>query len=164
MKDVTSVLANMSVGRKLRVGFGLVMLLTLVVAATGYFAVNAIQERARQMQHMALIERAVVEAHAAESANQANRDERALQAVRDNLRLAAAESEALARDLDGETGKRIQAIAEAARAFDTRFDTLVENFQAAIDQRQQMEEAAVQARAQAATRNRLQPGQGRPAS
>jgi methyl-accepting chemotaxis protein len=146
MKDVTSVLANMSVGRKLRVGFGLVMLLTLVVAATGYFAVNAIQERARQMQHMALIERAVVEAHAAEIAYQANRDERALQAVRDNLRLAAAESEALARDLDGETGKRIQAIAEAARAFDTRFDTLVENFQAAIDQRQQMEEAAVQAR------------------
>ncbi len=38
MNGIGSVLANMGVGRKLRIGFGLIMLLTLAVAGTGYYA------------------------------------------------------------------------------------------------------------------------------
>jgi len=146
MNGLAVVLANMGVGRKLRLGFGLVMLLTLVVAGTGYFAVNAIQERARQMQAMALIERAVVEAHAWEVDYQTSRAEASMRRVHENLELAAARSEALAAELDGEARRRTLAVRDAARAFAAQFDAVVENFQAAIDQRQRMEEAAAEAR------------------
>ena len=146
MNGIGSVLANMGVGRKLRIGFGLVMLLTLVVAGTGYYAVNAIQERARQMQAMAAIERAVVEAYAAEIDYQANRKEPTLNKVRDSLASAATQSEALAGKLEGEARQRILAIRDGARAFGEQFDAVVENFKAAVLQRQRMEEAAAQAR------------------
>ncbi|KHO66548.1 chemotaxis protein [Pseudomonas flexibilis] len=146
MNGIGSVLANMGVGRKLRIGFGLIMLLTLAVAGTGYYALNAVQERASQMQAIAAIERAVVEAYAAEIDYESNRKDQALRKVRDSLASAATQSEALAGKLEGEARQRILAIGDDARAFVVQFDAVVENFKAAVLQRQRMEEAANEAR------------------
>lgn len=146
MQGLATVLANMGVGRKLRLGFGLVMLLTLVVAGTGYYAMNAIQERARQMQAMAGIEREVVAAYTGEIQYQTKRNEQTLRTVRESLESAASQSEALAEVLDGEARQRILAIRDGAREFGVQFDAVVDNFQAAIAQRQRMEEAASLAR------------------
>ena len=146
MKGLALVLANMGVGRKLRLGFGVVMLATLMVAITGYHAINAIQERARQMQAMASIERAVLEAYAGEVEYQADRNEQTLQKVRDSLASAATQSEALSHEVSGEAHQRILTIRDRAQAFIVQFDAVVENFAAAVAQRQRMESAAALAR------------------
>lgn len=59
------VLGNLSVGSKLRLGFGLVLLSTLAVAATAFYAFNVLEKRAEKMNDVAGVESLILQAQVA---------------------------------------------------------------------------------------------------
>jgi methyl-accepting chemotaxis protein len=58
-------LGNLSVGSKLWLGFGLVLLSTLAVAATAFYAFNVFETRARKMNDVAAVESLILQAQVA---------------------------------------------------------------------------------------------------
>jgi methyl-accepting chemotaxis protein len=58
-------LGNLSVGSKLWLGFGLVLLSTLAVAATAFYAFNVLETRARKMNDVATVESLILQAQVA---------------------------------------------------------------------------------------------------
>lgn len=58
-------LGNLSVGSKLWLGFGLVLLSTLAVAATAFYAFNVLETRARKMNDVAAVESLILQAQVA---------------------------------------------------------------------------------------------------
>ena len=59
-------LGNLSVGAKLSLGFGLVLLSTLGVAATAFYALNALEERGEKMRDVVTIESLMLQARVEE--------------------------------------------------------------------------------------------------
>jgi methyl-accepting chemotaxis protein len=59
---IARVLGNLSVGTKLSLGFGLVLLSTLGVAATGFYALNVLEARAEKMNDVASVESLLLQA------------------------------------------------------------------------------------------------------
>ena len=55
MEPVQNLFTNLSVAKKLICGFGLVLLLTLGVAATGFVAVDEILGRAQQIEQLSSV-------------------------------------------------------------------------------------------------------------
>jgi methyl-accepting chemotaxis protein len=68
-------LGNLSVGSKLWLGFGLVLLSTLAVAATAFYAFNVLETRARKMNDVAAVESLILQAQVAVKAFGLNLDE-----------------------------------------------------------------------------------------
>ena len=66
MEPVLNSLTNLSVGKKLIGGFGLVLLLTLGVAGTGFVAVDEILGRARQIEQLSSVNASILAARGAE--------------------------------------------------------------------------------------------------
>ncbi len=62
---IARVLGNLSVGTKLTLGFGLVLLSTLGVAATGFYALNVLEARAQKMNDVAAVESLLLQAQVA---------------------------------------------------------------------------------------------------
>jgi methyl-accepting chemotaxis protein len=62
---IARVLGNLSVGTKLTLGFGLVLLSTLGVAATGFYALNVLEARAGKMNDVAAVESLLLQAQVA---------------------------------------------------------------------------------------------------
>ncbi|NKQ11581.1 HAMP domain-containing protein [Pseudomonas sp. SST3] len=60
------IFANLSVGKKLLLGFAMVLLLTLGVAGTGFFAVDSIVTRSAQTNQLAAINAAILDARGQE--------------------------------------------------------------------------------------------------
>lgn len=58
-------LGNLSVGSKLWLGFGLVLLSTLAVAATAFYAFNVLETRTRKMNDVAAVESLILQAQVA---------------------------------------------------------------------------------------------------
>ena len=62
---VTRRLGNMSVSRKLGVGFGLVLLLTLVITATGWSSLTSLIDRGDKLSHISQVSEQTLELNAA---------------------------------------------------------------------------------------------------
>lgn len=62
---IARVLGNLSVGTKLSLGFGLVLLSTLGVAATAFYAFNVLETRAEKMNDVAAVESLILQAQVA---------------------------------------------------------------------------------------------------
>jgi methyl-accepting chemotaxis protein len=62
---IARVLGNISVGSKLSLGFGLVLLSTLGVAATAFYAFNVLESRAERMNEVASVEALMLQAQVA---------------------------------------------------------------------------------------------------
>jgi len=67
-------LTNLPVGKKLTFGFGLVLALTLAVAGTGFFAVDAIVTRSQQLSQLSDINASILQARGIEREYAAKRD------------------------------------------------------------------------------------------
>ena len=78
-------IANLSVGRKLLAGFAMVLLLTVAVAGTGFYAVETVLSRANQIQELAGINAAILNARGHERDYALNRSESAAAALRLSL-------------------------------------------------------------------------------
>jgi methyl-accepting chemotaxis protein len=66
MAVVGRVLADLSVGAKLSVGFGLVLLFTLGVAVTAFYSLNLLQQRSEQLRAEASVQGLILQARIAE--------------------------------------------------------------------------------------------------
>ena len=79
------IFANLTVGKKLLVGFAMVLLLTMGVAATGFYAVDSILARSQQMTQLARINAAILEARGQERDYALTRSEASASALRSTL-------------------------------------------------------------------------------
>ena len=143
LKGIMAVIADLRVARKLLLGFGLVLSLTVLMAGTGFYAVQAIHERAQQMNHMAGIQELIDDARAYEREFAVSRSPKAAAGVQESLRLLAGRTALLA-EATGEPAarERIEQVRSAAQAYGQQFDSSTAALRNAIAHRAQMDEAA----------------------
>ncbi|AOE85799.1 methyl-accepting chemotaxis transducer [Pseudomonas sp. TCU-HL1] len=129
-------LASLSTANKLMLGFGTVLLLTLVVAATGFTALRAVDDRARLLEEMRAINSDVQMIRRTEKDYALTSDAKHAEALRHQAEAIVARSEALGAQLSSPgraaLGEVTQAMAEYRGAFD-RYVELSDNQRLALD-------------------------------
>ncbi|MDE3739655.1 methyl-accepting chemotaxis protein [Pseudomonas resinovorans] len=129
-------LASLSTANKLILGFGIVLALTLVVAATGFSALRAVDGRARLLEEMRAISGDVLMIRRTEKDYALTSDAKHAEALRQQAEAIVTRSEALAAQLSGPgreaLGEVTQAMAEYRAAFD-RYVELTDNQRLALE-------------------------------
>nr|WP_271407934.1 methyl-accepting chemotaxis protein [Pseudomonas sp. Q1-7] len=129
-------LASLSTANKLMLGFGIVLALTLVVAATGFTALRAVDGRARLLEEMRAIDSDVLLIRRTEKDYALTSDAKYAETLRQQAEAIVARSEALAAQLSGPgrdaLGEVTQAMAEYRGAFD-RYVELTDNQRLALE-------------------------------
>ncbi|MDH4873630.1 methyl-accepting chemotaxis protein [Pseudomonas sp. BN515] len=129
-------LASLSTASKLMLGFGVVLALTLVVAATGFTALRAVDDRAHLLEEMRAISGDVLVIRRTEKDYALTSDAKHADALRQQAEAIVARSEALAAQLSGPghdaLGEVTQAMAEYRGAFD-RYVELTDNQRLALE-------------------------------
>ncbi len=129
-------LASLSTANKLMLGFGVVLALTLVVAATGFTALRAVDGRAHLLEEMRAISSDVLVIRRTEKDYALTSDAKHAESLRQQAEAIVARSEALAAQLSGPgrdaLGEVTQAMAEYRQAFD-RYVELTDNQRLALD-------------------------------
>ncbi|MDH4566680.1 methyl-accepting chemotaxis protein [Pseudomonas sp. BN414] len=129
-------LASLSTANKLMLGFGVVLALTLVVAATGFTALRAVDDRARLLEEMRAISSDVLVIRRTEKDYALTADAKHAETLRQQAEAIAARSEALAAQLSGPGREALaevtQAMTEYRQAFD-RYVELTDNQRLALD-------------------------------
>lgn len=146
-KGMLALVQNQRVGRKLLLGFGLVLLLTVMMAGTGFYAVQSLYVRAQQMNHMAGIQEHVLQARGLQREFALSRDPDVARGVHDQLKQLIERADSLTRMLD-EPGalERIGQVRSGAQAYGEQFESTVGHLRNADAQREHMDEAALLAR------------------
>ena len=146
-KGMLSVVANQRVGRKLMLGFGLVLLLTVLMAGTGFYAVQSIYDRAQQVSQMAGIQEHVLRARGLQREFVLTREPDAARAVHDQLKQVVELAEQLTLMIsEPDSLERIQQVRLGAQAYAEHFEATVGHLRNAVAQREHMDEAAALAR------------------
>lgn len=136
-------LADLSVGKKLLSGFGLVLVLTLAVAATGFFAVDSVLERHAQVNQLSAIDAQILQTRRMERDFAINGTAEYAQQVRDGLnQVRELIQQAQRDDLD------LQGMEQATAEYLTQFEAFVEQQTIAREARQRMADASLEARGQ----------------
>ncbi len=129
-------LTSLSTANKLMLGFGVVLALTLVVAATGFTALRAVDGRARLLEEMRAISSDVLVIRRTEKDYALTAEAKHAETLRQQAEAIAARSEALAAQLSGPgreaLGEVTQAMTEYRQAFD-RYVELTDNQRLALD-------------------------------
>ncbi|UCO96228.1 methyl-accepting chemotaxis protein [Metapseudomonas lalkuanensis] len=129
-------LASLSTASKLMLGFGIVLVLTLVVAATGFTALRAVDDRARLLEEMRAISGDVLVIRRTEKDYALTSDAKHADALRQQAEAIVAHSEALAAQLSrpgrDALGEVTQAMAEYRGAFD-RYVELTDSQRLALE-------------------------------
>ena len=99
MRSLTQLFTHLSVGKKLALGFGMVLLLTLAVAATGFVAVDATVARSQQISQVAQINADILDARGLERDYALTRQEQSATALGEVLGKLNRELDALAADV-----------------------------------------------------------------
>ncbi len=146
-KGMLSVVANQRVGRKLMLGFGLVLLLTVLMAGTGFYAVQSIYDRAQQVSQMAGIQEHVLRARGLQREFVLTREPDAARAVHDQLKQVVELAEQLTLMIsEPDSLERIQQVRLGAQAYAEHFEATAGHLRNAVAQREHMDEAAALAR------------------
>lgn len=132
MSWLRNVLGDFSVGAKLWLGFGLVLLLTAGVAATAFSSISSLQQRSERLRGELQIQIRVLQARIAEKDFALQLDERFSEQVRATV---AALQEGLAEE-------RRQQMAPAARAYLGEFEHYAQALRQLHDARMQMQRTA----------------------
>ncbi|MBT8764861.1 HAMP domain-containing methyl-accepting chemotaxis protein [Metapseudomonas boanensis] len=129
-------LASLSTVKKLMLGFGVVLALTLVVAGTGFTALRAVDERARLLEDVRAIRSNVLTIRHTEKDYALSADTQFAEALQQQADAIAARSEALGGRLEGPShvalGEVGQAMAEYRGAFD-RYVELTDNLRLSLE-------------------------------
>jgi len=140
------IFANLSVGKKLLFGFAMVLLLTLGVAGTGFYAVDSILTRSSQMNQLSRINAAILEARGQERDYALTRQATSAEALRSTLdRLNQELNELAARSIAEEQAQlqRIRSDVEIYAKQFSEYGTLIDR---GAELRQHMGEAAQRSR------------------
>ena len=138
--------ANLAVGKKLFIGFGLVLLLTAAMTVSGYLAVQAVLLGHAQVVQLAQVNQAVLEARRLERNFAIEQSPENASRVRDSLLQVQSLLENL--DRDAAEGTRVQTMQQATGEYLKQFENYVEQQAKAREAREEMRNAASEARDQ----------------
>ncbi|UVO16780.1 methyl-accepting chemotaxis protein [Stutzerimonas stutzeri] len=122
MRSLTQLFTHLSVGKKLALGFGMVLLLTLAVAATGFVAVDATVARSQQISQVAQINAEILDARGLERDYALTRQEQSATALGEVLAKLTGELDALAANASAAEQANLQQIRQAAQEYGRLFD------------------------------------------
>jgi len=148
LHSATRLFVDLSVGKKLLVGFGLVLMLTVAVMASGFVAVQAVLKGHAQSASLSTIDAQILGARRMERDYAISHSEADAQRMREQLaqvRAGLAEQMAAATPAERE---RLQAMDLATADYLQQFDTSVQHQARAYEARKQMDDAAQEARSQ----------------
>nr|WP_010483365.1 methyl-accepting chemotaxis protein [Pseudomonas sp. S9] len=146
--SATRLFTDLAVGKKLLGGFALVLLLTLAVALTGYWAVEAVASRHEQVSQFSEIDVAVLEARRFEAAFAQKKTAEAAARTNQQLTLVKQLIAAQASSADADQKAQLQAMDEAVGQYQQQFDAFVRLNDQSRAAREQMSKAAGEARDQ----------------
>ncbi|GAB6387022.1 HAMP domain-containing methyl-accepting chemotaxis protein [Stutzerimonas marianensis] len=138
--------ANLSVGKKLLFGFAMVLLLTLGVAGTGFYAVDSILSRSYQTNQLSRINAAILEARGLERDYALNRNEASANALRSTLELLNQEVDELAERSAEHEQELLQRIRGDAAEYANKFTEYGQLIDRGAQLRERMAEAAQKSR------------------
>ena len=115
------VFANLSMGKKLMLGFAVVLVLTLGVAGTGFFAVESILGRVHQLEQLSGINAAILEARGQERDYALTRNEASAVALRGTLERLNQELDALTAVSSEQEQELLQNIRSDAATYSAQF-------------------------------------------
>ncbi|BAP80027.1 putative methyl-accepting chemotaxis protein [Pseudomonas sp. MT-1] len=138
--------ANLSVGKKLLLGFAMVLLLTLGVAGTGFYAVDSILNRSYQMNQLLRINAAILEARGLERDFALTRSDESAAALRSTLAKLNQELDELAQSSSEEDQQTLQQIRSDAAVYADKFTQYGELISKGVALRERMADAAQKSR------------------
>ncbi|UTW07527.1 methyl-accepting chemotaxis protein [Pseudomonas benzenivorans] len=147
MRGLTGFFADLAVGKKLLTGFGVVLLLTLVVAFSGFYAVDAVLSRNAYMSQIGEINRLVLQAQRYEKEYLLKSEALSANLVRELLAETDRRLDALIGE-QAQDSQRLRQMQQAAGDYLQRFESSVKLQQSAGQALAVMEEAGLQAREQ----------------
>jgi len=142
MEPVLNSLTNLSVGKKLVGGFGLVLLLTLGVAATGFVAVDEILGRAQQIEQLSSVNASILAARGAERDYALTRQASSAGALRGSLQQLNQKLTSLTTSSDAAERAHLTRISQAADEYAQKFDRYMQLIERGVALRTRMQEAA----------------------
>jgi methyl-accepting chemotaxis protein len=140
------IFANLSVGKKLLLGFAMVLLLTLGVAGTGFYAVDSILNRSYQMNQLSGINAAILEARGLERDFALTRSDESAAALRNTLAKLDQELAELAESSTGKEQQMLQQIRSDATVYAGQFTQYGQLISRGAELREHMAEAAQKSR------------------
>ncbi len=142
MEPALNSLTNLSVGKKLVGGFGLVLLLTLGVAATGFVAVDEILGRAQQIEQLSSVNASILAARGAERDYALTRQASSAEALRGSLQQLNQKLTSLTTSSDAAERAHLTRISQAADEYAQKFDRYMQLIERGVALRTRMQEAA----------------------
>ncbi|GIZ13276.1 hypothetical protein [Pseudomonas sp. NCCP-436] len=139
---VAHLFVNLGVGKKLFIGFGLVLLLTVAMTVTGYMAVQAVLVGHEQVSQLGRVNQEILMARAQERTFAVEQTQENAQRMQDSLRLVQERLEELANIAEEREGAPIQTLQQGVKQYQLQFNSYVELQTRARQARQQMREAA----------------------
>ncbi|WP_339488101.1 methyl-accepting chemotaxis protein [Pseudomonas sp. EL_65y_Pfl2_R95] len=148
LSSASRLFSNLAVGKKLLGGFALVLLLTLAVALTGYWAVEAVASRHEQVNQFSEIDVAVLEARHFESVFALKKTAETAAKTTEQLTLVKQLIATQMGSADADKKAKLQAMGEAVNQYQQQFDGFVRLNDQSRAAREQMSKAAGEARDQ----------------
>lgn len=145
-KPAARLFANLAVGKKLFIGFGLVLLLTAAMTVSGYLAVQAVLKGHEQVGQLAQVNQEILQARRLERSFAIEQTQENAARVRDSLLKVQSMLEQLGKQVA--EGSRVQTMQQATTEYLKQFDNYVEQQGKAREARQDMRTAAAEARDQ----------------
>ncbi|WP_313305310.1 HAMP domain-containing methyl-accepting chemotaxis protein [Stutzerimonas balearica] len=146
MHVATNPFTNLPVGRKLAIGFGTVLALTLAVTATGFYAVEATVAGSQRINKLAGINAGILDARGDERDFALTREERAAAELRSGLASIDSELDALGASSNEVEQAGLTRIRQAVDAYAAQFDEYRELINRGQQLRAQMGETAQRSR------------------
>ncbi|MBE7928487.1 methyl-accepting chemotaxis protein [Pseudomonas saudiphocaensis] len=134
--------ANLSVGRKLLFGFAMVIVLTLGVAGTGFYAVDSILTRSAQMNQLSRVNAAILDARGQERDYALTRRPASAEALRETLKRLDQELIRLEAQSAGDERARLRQIRSDAEVYAKQFNEYGFLIDRGAQLREHMDEAA----------------------
>jgi len=142
MEPVQNLFTNLSVAKKLICGFGLVLLLTLGVAATGFVAVDEILGRAQQIEQLSSVNASILAARGAERDYALTRQQASADALHTSLQRLGSELTGLAATSSTQERAYLTRIQQAADEYGRQFDRYMQLIERGMALRTRMQDAA----------------------
>ena len=142
MESVQNLFTNLSVGKKLICGFGLVLLLTLGVAGTGFVAVDEILGRAQQIEQLSSVNASILSARGAERDYALTRQQSSADALHASLQQLGTELAGLASTSSTQERAYLTRIQQAAEEYSRQFDRYMALIERGVKLRTRMQETA----------------------
>jgi len=140
---VLNSLTNLSVGKKLIGGFGLVLLLTLGVAGTGFVAVDEILGRARQIEQLSSVNASILAARGAERDYALTRQSSSAEALHGSLQQLNQKLAGLTTSSDAAERAYLTRIRQGADEYAQKFDRYMQLIERGVALRTRMQSRGV---------------------